>query len=151
MPIYAASNAIAAAEALDAALAPVFTDPHRQSLISPTPPTLRYLLRAAQHWRVSRNSAAREATRRQKVVNVPPAWPDRNADILHLPGHWPWADAWFTLWRNIIGQHRQTSAGRTERSKGKRSRPADTARHPPKIPIRPGGISSTPAPSVDSG
>jgi hypothetical protein len=49
-------------------------------------------------------SKARGATLRRKIVNIPArlARPQRRP-ILHLPSHWPWAQAWLTLWDNIIG------------------------------------------------
>jgi Transposase DDE domain group 1 len=47
---------------------------------------------------------ARGATLRRKLVNVPArlARPQRRP-VLHLPSHWPWADAWLMLWDNTIG------------------------------------------------
>jgi hypothetical protein len=49
-------------------------------------------------------SKARGATLRRKIVNIPArlARPQRRP-ILHLPSHWPWAQAWLTLWDNTIG------------------------------------------------
>ena len=51
-----------------------------------------------------RHAVARGATLRRKIVNIPArlARPQRRP-ILHLPSHWPWANAWLQLWRNIIG------------------------------------------------
>ena len=40
----------------------------------------------------------------QASSTSPPDWPARNDDpILHLPTHWPWAQAWLALWHNTIG------------------------------------------------
>jgi hypothetical protein len=49
-------------------------------------------------------AATRGATLRRKIVNIPArlARPQRRP-VLHLPSHWPWADAWLQLWRNTIG------------------------------------------------
>jgi len=62
------------------------------------------LLRATVTLAGKRHAAARGATLRRKIVNIPArlARPQRKP-ILHLPSHWPWADAWLALWRNIIG------------------------------------------------
>ena len=60
------------------------------------------LLRAAatltDHLRV-----ARGATLRRQLINVPArlARPQRRP-VLHLPAHWPRADAWKALWRNVF-------------------------------------------------
>jgi hypothetical protein len=64
------------------------------------------LLRAAATLSGQQHAAARGATLRRKIVNIPArlARPQRRP-ILHLPSHWPWADAWLQLWRNIIGNH----------------------------------------------
>ena len=35
-----------------------------------------------------------------------PTRPPQRRPILHLPGHWPWAKAWLTLWHNTIGPAR---------------------------------------------
>jgi hypothetical protein len=67
------------------------------------------LLRAAAKLAGTQHAAARGATLRRKIVNIPArlARPQRKP-ILHLPSHWPWADAWLALWRNTIGYlHRQ--------------------------------------------
>jgi Transposase DDE domain group 1 len=67
------------------------------------------LLRAAATLAGSQHAAARGATLRRKIVNIPARLtrPQRKP-ILHLPSHWPWADAWLALWRNTIGYpHRQ--------------------------------------------
>jgi hypothetical protein len=62
------------------------------------------LLRAAATLAGGPHAAARGATLRRKIVNIPArlARPQRKP-ILHLPSHWPWADAWLVLWRNTIG------------------------------------------------
>ena len=67
------------------------------------------LLRAAATLTGGQHAAARGATLRRKIVNIPArlARPQRKP-ILHLPSHWPWAEAWQVLWRNTIGYlHRQ--------------------------------------------
>jgi hypothetical protein len=69
------------------------------------------LLRAAATLAGSQHAAARGATLRRKIVNIPARLtrPQRKP-ILHLPSHWPWADAWLALWRNTIGYpHRQAA------------------------------------------
>jgi Transposase DDE domain group 1 len=62
------------------------------------------LLRAAATLAGGHHAVARGATLRRKIVNIPArlARPQRRP-VLHLPSHWPWADAWLQLWRNIIG------------------------------------------------
>jgi Transposase DDE domain group 1 len=64
------------------------------------------LLRAAATLAGAQHAVARGATLRRKIVNIPArlARPQRRP-VLHLPSHWPWADAWLQLWRNIIGHH----------------------------------------------
>jgi len=64
------------------------------------------LLRATATLAGQRHAVARGATLRRKIVNIPArlARPQRRP-TLHLPSHWPWADAWLRMWRNIIGQH----------------------------------------------
>ena len=64
------------------------------------------LLRAAATLSGQAHAAARGATLRRKIVNIPArlARPQRRP-ILHLPSQWPWADTWLQLWRNIIGHH----------------------------------------------
>ena len=67
------------------------------------------LLRAAATLAGAQHAAARGATLRRRIVNIPArlARPQRKP-ILHLPSRWPWADAWLALWRNTIGYlHRQ--------------------------------------------
>ena len=61
------------------------------------------LLRAAATLIGGQHAAARGATLRRKIVNIPArlARPQRKP-ILHLPSHWPWADAWLALWRKTI-------------------------------------------------
>jgi hypothetical protein len=46
---------------------------------------------------------AASATIRRRLVHVPAriAFTARRV-TLHLPTHWPWADPWLQLWRNII-------------------------------------------------
>jgi len=63
------------------------------------------LLRATATLIGGQHAAARGATLRRKIVNIPArlARPQRKP-ILHLPSHWPWADAWLALWHNTIGQ-----------------------------------------------
>jgi Transposase DDE domain group 1 len=67
------------------------------------------LLRAAATLAGTANAAARGATLRRKIVNIPArlARPQRQP-VLHLPSHWPWTHAWLTLWRNTIG-HQSTA------------------------------------------
>jgi hypothetical protein len=62
------------------------------------------LLRAAGTLTSPRHAVARGATLRRQIVNVPArlARPQRRA-MLHLPAHWPWADAWTTLWQAALG------------------------------------------------
>jgi hypothetical protein len=62
------------------------------------------LLRGAATLAGQQHAVARGATLRRKIVNIPArlARPQRRP-ILHLPSHWPWANAWLQLWRNIIG------------------------------------------------
>ena len=64
------------------------------------------LLRAAGVLAGHTHRAARAATLRRKIVNIAGrlARPQRRP-ILHLPSHWPWADAWLALWRSIIETH----------------------------------------------
>ncbi|WP_330182688.1 IS1380 family transposase [Nocardia sp. NBC_01503] len=61
------------------------------------------LLRAAGILTGGKHGRARAATLRRKIVNIPArlARPQRRP-ILHLPSHWPWTDAWLTLWHNTI-------------------------------------------------
>src|ERR1700756_5284972 len=62
------------------------------------------LLRAAATLAGEQHAAARGATLRRKIVNIPaPLARPQRKPILHLPSHWPWADAWLALWRNTIG------------------------------------------------
>jgi hypothetical protein len=63
------------------------------------------LLRAAATLAGQQHAVARGATLRRKIVNIPArlARPQRRP-FLHLPSHWPWADAWLRLWHNTIGQ-----------------------------------------------
>jgi hypothetical protein len=62
------------------------------------------LLRASGVVAGGRHTKARGSTLRRKIVNVPARFvrPQR-APTLHLPKHWPWAQAWLRLWNNIIG------------------------------------------------
>jgi hypothetical protein len=64
------------------------------------------LLRAAATLAGARHAVARGATLRRKIVNIPArlARPQRRP-LLHLPSHWPWADAWLALWHSVVGQH----------------------------------------------
>lgn len=66
----------------------------------------RSLRRASATPSGGRHAVARGATIRRKFVNIPArlARP-QHRPILHLPSHWPWSDAWQTLWHNIIGWH----------------------------------------------
>ena len=65
------------------------------------------LLRATGALAGGTHTAARGATLRRRIVNIPArlARPQRRP-ILHLPSHWPWAQAWTTLWHNTIGAQR---------------------------------------------
>ncbi|MGO9223471.1 MAG: IS1380 family transposase, partial [Mycobacterium sp.] len=49
------------------------------------------------------HATTRAATLRRRIVNIPArlARPQRRP-VLHLPSHWPWAQAWKTLWRTTI-------------------------------------------------
>jgi Transposase DDE domain group 1 len=62
------------------------------------------LLRAAATLAGPAHAVARGATLRRKIVTIPARLtrPQRRP-ILHLPTHWPWAQAWLQLWRNTIG------------------------------------------------
>jgi Transposase DDE domain group 1 len=65
------------------------------------------LLRAAGVLAGAVNAVARGSTLRRRIVNIPArlARPQRRP-VLHLPSHWPWAQAWTTLWHNTIdAQH----------------------------------------------
>jgi hypothetical protein len=57
------------------------------------------LLRAAGTLTSARYAVARGATLRRQLIAVPArlARPQRRP-VLHLPQHWPWAQAWKTLW-----------------------------------------------------
>lgn len=57
------------------------------------------LLRAAGTLAGDRYALARGATMRRQLIAVPAriARPQRRP-VLHLPEHWPWAEAWTTLW-----------------------------------------------------
>jgi hypothetical protein len=57
------------------------------------------LLRAAGTLVSDRYAVARGATMRRQLIAVPArlARPQRRP-VLHLPEHWPWAEAWTTLW-----------------------------------------------------
>jgi hypothetical protein len=58
------------------------------------------LLRAAGTLVSDRYAVARGATMRRQLIAVPAriARPQRRP-VLHLPEHWPWANAWTTLWK----------------------------------------------------
>ena len=61
------------------------------------------LLRAAGTLAGGKHGVARGETLRRQLITVPArlAQPQRRA-ILHLPQHWPWADQWTALWRNVF-------------------------------------------------
>ena len=61
------------------------------------------LLRAADTLKTGQRTAARGATLRRQIVNIPAriAHPQRRR-VLHLPAHWPWAQHWITLWNNVF-------------------------------------------------
>jgi hypothetical protein len=61
------------------------------------------LLRAAGTLTSAHHAVARGATLRRQIVTVPAriARPQRR-HLLHLPAHWPWAQQWTTLWRNVF-------------------------------------------------
>jgi len=63
------------------------------------------LLRATATLAGGQHAAARGATLRRDLINVPArlARPQRRP-VLHLPSHWTWAHAWLRLWRNTIGR-----------------------------------------------
>src|SRR6478672_3711286 len=56
------------------------------------------LLRAAATLAGQPHAVARGASLRRKIVNIPArlARPQRRP-VLHLPSHWPWADAWLQI------------------------------------------------------
>src|SRR4029077_14026680 len=60
------------------------------------------LLRAAGTLAGPGLAAARGATLRRKIVNVPAriARPQRRR-VLHLPAHWPWAEHSMALWNGV--------------------------------------------------
>jgi Transposase DDE domain group 1 len=64
------------------------------------------LLRAAATLAGPTHAVARGATLRRKIVNIPARLtrPQRRT-VLHLPSHWPWADAWLRLWHSIFKTH----------------------------------------------
>jgi len=61
------------------------------------------LLRAAGTLTSDRHAVARGATMRRQIVTVPArlARPQRRP-MMHLPAHWPWAEQWNRLWRNVF-------------------------------------------------
>jgi Transposase DDE domain group 1 len=61
------------------------------------------LLRAAGTLTSPTHAVARGATLRRQLITVPArlARPQRRT-VLHLPAHWPWAEQWITLWRNVF-------------------------------------------------
>ena len=61
------------------------------------------LLRAAGTLTGNRYAAARGATLRTHLINVPArlARPQRRP-VLHLPAHWPRAGDWLTLWQAVF-------------------------------------------------
>jgi hypothetical protein len=63
------------------------------------------LLRAAGTLASGKHAVARGATLRRQLVTVPArtARPQRRG-VLHLPRHWPWTDAWLTLWHRVFRQ-----------------------------------------------
>src|SRR4029077_6621238 len=118
------------------------------------------LLRAAAKLAGAQHAAARGATLRRKIVNIPArlARPQRKP-ILHLPSHWPWAHAWLALWHNTIGYlHRQparptiapdTARPGTNKGKAGQTSKSITPAHPAvKINAQPTGPRT---PSVDQG
>jgi hypothetical protein len=66
------------------------------------------LLRAADTLDTTRDShrpaAARGATLRRQIVNIPAriARP-QGRRVLHLPAHWPWARRWLAIWHGVFG------------------------------------------------
>ena len=61
------------------------------------------LLRAAGTLTSTNHAVARGATLRRQIITVPArlARPQRRP-VLHLPAHWPWAQQWTALWRNVF-------------------------------------------------
>ncbi len=61
------------------------------------------LLRAAGTLADATHAVARGATVRRQIVNLPGrlARPQRKP-WLHLPEHWPWANAWTALWNHVM-------------------------------------------------
>jgi hypothetical protein len=62
------------------------------------------LLRAAGTLtNTTRYAVARGATLRTHLINIPARFArPQHRPVLHLPTHWPRADAWLTLWRTIF-------------------------------------------------
>lgn len=62
------------------------------------------LLRAAGTLASDRHARARGATLRRHIVTIPARLtrPQRRR-VLHLPAHWPWANAWTALWHAVFG------------------------------------------------
>lgn len=61
------------------------------------------LLRATDTLDPHRPAAARGATLRRQIINVPArlARPQRRP-VLHLPQHWPWAARWLAIWHGVF-------------------------------------------------
>ena len=61
------------------------------------------LLRAAGTLAGPPLAAARGATLRRQIINVPArvTHPQRRK-VLHLPAHWPWAERWTALWNGVF-------------------------------------------------
>jgi hypothetical protein len=71
------------------------------------------LLHAAGTLAGGNHAAARGATLRRDLVNVPArfAAPARKP-MLHLPAHWPRQNGWKTLWDNVISSYYPTAQPR---------------------------------------
>jgi Transposase DDE domain group 1 len=63
------------------------------------------LLRGAGTLASPKHAVAHGTTLRRQLVTVPArtAQPQRRR-MLHLPAHWPWADAWLRLWTCVFGR-----------------------------------------------
>ena len=61
------------------------------------------LLRAAGTMAGGTHTAARGATLRRQIINIPArlARPARRR-VLHLPAHWPWTEQWNSLWHKAF-------------------------------------------------
>jgi hypothetical protein len=77
-------------------------------------------------------AVARTATLRRTIITVPArlAQPQRRP-VLHLPAHWPWVQAWLTLW----GPRPRSRAPTTRASLNQPTRPP-RARTPGTLTVK---------------